>query len=213
MELSRESEYRTGLPSLPDASPYAAGSPLPLVEHAELRDPWDGTLVTRVAISTDADVRGAIDAAAHAQRSVAALATHERAAILRRAADLVTDRADHYAVTITRQTGKARKNTLREVRRAAWTMRAAATAAETLSGTVPVADIAPEHEGVMAVTVWEPIGVVGAITPFNAPFNLVTHKVAPAFAAGNAIVVKPASQAPLSALDLARVMEEAGAPA
>ena len=67
--------------------------------------------------------------------------------------------------------------------------------------------------GVLAVTVWEPIGVVGAITPFNAPFNLVTHKVAPAFAAGNAIVVKPASQAPLSALDVARVMEEAGAPA
>ena len=213
VELSRESEHRTGLPPLPDAAPYAAGSALGLGEHAELRDPWDGTLVTRVAISSDAHVRGAIDAAVRGQTAVAALAAYERAAILRRAADLVTDRADQYAVTITRQTGKARKNALREVRRAAWTMRAAATAAETLVGTVPVADAAPEHEGVMAVTIWEPIGVVGAITPFNAPFNLVTHKVAPAFAAGNAIVVKPASQAPLSALDLARVMEEAGAPA
>ncbi|HYI65488.1 MAG TPA: aldehyde dehydrogenase family protein [Candidatus Limnocylindrales bacterium] len=213
MEQSRESEHRAGLASVPDATPWVAGRGLPLGEHADLRDPWDGTPVTRVAVSTDADVRAAIDAAVDAQKSVAALATHERAAILRRAADLVTDRADRYAINITRQTGKARKNALREVRRAAWTMRAAATAAETHIGSAPVADAAPEHEGVLAVTVWEPIGVVGAITPFNAPFNLVTHKVAPAFAAGNAIVVKPASQAPLSALDVAGVMEEAGAPA
>ena len=213
VEQSRESEHRTGLPSLPNAAPYVAGGALPLGEHADLRDPWDDTVVTRVAVSTDADVRAAIDAAVEAQKAVAALATHERAAILRRAADLVAERADRYAVNITRQTGKARKNALREVRRAAWTMRAAATGAETHIGTVPVADAAPEHEGVLAVTVWEPVGVVGAITPFNAPFNLVTHKVAPAFAAGNAVVVKPASQAPLSALDIARVMEEAGAPA
>jgi len=157
-------------------------------------------------------VRAAVDAALVAQPAVAAMAVHERTAVLRRAADLVESRAETYAATITRQTGKALKNTLREVRRAAWTMRAAATAAEALHGRVLVPDAAPDGEGVLALTLWEPVGVVGAVTPFNAPFNLVAHKVAPAFAAGNAIVVKPASQAPLAALDLAMVLEQAGAP-
>lgn len=178
----------------------------------ELRDPYRDEPVARVSISSADDVRAAVDAATAAQPIVAAMPVHERSAVLRRAADLVESRAAAYAATITRQTGKALKNTLREVGRAAWTMRAAATAAETHFGRVMVPDVAPGGEGILAMTLWEPVGVVGAITPFNAPFNLVMHKVAPAFAAGNAILVKPASQAPLAAIDIARVMEEAGAP-
>lgn len=178
----------------------------------DLRDPYSGELVARVPTSNAEDVGAAVDAAIEAQAIVAAMPVHERAVVLRRAADLVESRASEYAATVTRHTGKALKNSVREVRRAAWTMRAAATAVESHFGRVMVPDVAPEGEGILAMTLWEPVGVVGAMTPFNAPFNLVVHKVAPAFAAGNAIVVKPASQAPLPALDVARVMEEAGAP-
>lgn len=164
-------------------------------------------------MSSEDDVRAAVDTAVNAQRTVAAMPIHERAGVLRRAAEIVEQRVDAYAETITRQTGKALKNTQREVRRAAWTMRAAATAAESLEGKVVPGDLAPDGEAILALTIREPIGVIGAVTPFNAPFNLVVHKVAPAFAAGNAIIVKPASQAPLAAIDVAQVLEEAGAPA
>lgn len=212
MEQSHARELAPALTAPRTAAPYVGGASRPVRDSKPFHDPWRGELVATVAISSDEDVRAAIEAAVAAQPRVAALPVHRRAAILRQAADLTESRATAYAETITRQTGKALKNTMREVRRAAWTMRAAATAAETHFGSVAVADAAPEDEGVLAIAVWEPVGVVGAITPFNAPFNLVVHKVAPAFAAGNAIVVKPASQAPLAALDIAAVFEEAGAP-
>ena len=209
MRQSHQTEQRT---RPRDAAPFAAGRARSFSSAIELRDPYRGELVARVAVSTPEDVRAGVEAASEAQRSIAAMPVHERAAVLRRAADLIEDRAERYASTITRQTGKALKNSLREVGRAAWTMRAAATAAETHFGRVMVPDVAPEGEGILAVTLWEPVGVVGAVTPFNAPFNLVAHKVAPAFAAGNAVVVKPATQAPLSALDVAQLMTDAGAP-
>ena len=196
-----------------DAHAHVGGQALPLNASTTLHDPYRAEAVSRVATSSADDVRAAVDAALAAQPTVAAMSVHERAAVLRRAGDIIEARAPEFAATISRQTGKALKNTLREVRRAAWTMRAAATAAETHFGRVMVPDVAPEGEGILAMTLWEPVGVVGAVTPFNAPFNLVVHKVAPAFAAGNAIVVKPASQAPLTAIDVAQVMEEAGAPA
>ena len=213
VEQSHSGELDPRLTVARTAAPYVGGASRQVLASKPLHDPWRGDLVTDVAISSADDVRAAVDAAVAAQAEVAALPVHRRAAILRRAADLTEARAAEYADTITRQMGKALKNTTREVRRAAWTMRAAATAAETHFGSVAVADAAPEGEGVLALGVWEPVGVVAAITPFNAPFNLVVHKVAPAFAAGNAVVVKPASQAPLAALDVAAVFEEAGAPA
>lgn len=199
-------------PVVRDAAPYIGGSSRPIERAVERHDPYRGDLVTRVAVSTADDVRAAVESASEAQQAVSAMPVHERAGVLRRAADIIASRIDRYAGPLTRQTGKALKNTRREVSRAAWTMRAAATAAETHFGRVMVPDVAPDGERILAVTLWQPRGVIGAITPFNAPFNLATHKVAPAFAAGNAIVIKPATQAPLAALDLAEIMEEAGAP-
>lgn len=201
-----------GAASARDAGPYVRGQAVAIRDFVELLDPYRGELVARIAISTAKEVTEAVEAATDAQPLIAAMPVHERAAVLRRAAELVASRTEQYAATITRQTGKAFKNTMREVGRAAWTMRAAATAAETHFGRVMVPDVAPDGEGILAVTIWQPVGVVAAITPFNAPFNLVVHKIAPAFAAGNAIVVKPATQAPLSALDIAALLEEAGAP-
>lgn len=199
-------------PELRDATAYVGGRSMPLGASTELRDPYRGDVVARAAISGSDVVRAAVDAAVTAQRDVATMPAYQRAAVLRRAAELIERGADRYASSITRSTGKALKNTLREVRRSAWTMRAAATAVEAHEGRVFASDAAPEGEGLLAIEIRQPVGVVGAITPFNAPFNLVVHKVAPAFAAGNAIVVKPASPAPLAALDIALLMEQAGAP-
>jgi acyl-CoA reductase-like NAD-dependent aldehyde dehydrogenase len=195
-----------------DAAPYVNGSARPITDPTDLCDPYRSEVIGRVGVATADDVEAAVSSSVEAQRAVAALPAFERARMLRRAADLVEERAETYAARITRQTGKALKNSLREVRRASWTIRAAATAAESLHGLVPAADVAPDGERIIAITIREPVGTVGAITPFNAPFNLVIHKVAPALAAGNAIVVKPASHAPLAALDVAHVMEEVGFP-
>ena len=175
-------------------------------------DPYREQVVAQVARTGPQTVAEAIAGARQAQPVVAALSVAERAAILRRAADLVEVRAEEYAVTVSRQIGKALRSTRREVRRSAWTLRAAATAAETLEGSVPVVSALPEGQGLLAITRRVPVGVVGAVTPFNAPFNLVVHKVAPAFAAGDAVIVKPASQAPLSAFDVAALLTDAGCP-
>jgi acyl-CoA reductase-like NAD-dependent aldehyde dehydrogenase len=194
------------------AAPWIGGAVVEVPEWVDLVNPYDGELTARVARSGPEVVGRAVTVARAAQPEVEAMAAHGRASVLRRAADLVEQRPEAYAARVTLQTGKALKNTLREVRRSALTFRAAATAAETLDGTVHTSEVSPEGRGLLSVSFRQPIGVIGAVTPFNAPFNLVVHKVAPAFAAGNAIVVKPADQAPLSAIDVAGLLEAAGAP-
>ncbi len=194
------------------AGPRIAGRTLDAPAWTEFTDPYRHVPVSRVARSGAELVDRAVAAASDAQQAVGSLPAWERAAILRRAATLIEERNESLATTVTRQIGKALKSTRREVGRSAWTLRAAATAAESLQGSVPPTTVSPEGAGLVALALRVPVGVVGAVTPFNAPFNLVMHKVAPAFAAGNAIVVKPASQAALTALDIATLFEDAGAP-
>lgn len=196
-----------------DVAPHIGGRSLEVGGWAEYLDPYRGDVVSRVARSDAGIVELAVDAARAVQPVIAGMSVAERAAVLRRVADLVEARSEQLAITISREIGKALKNTRREVRRSAWTFRAAAAAAENLHATVGLASAAPEGAGLVVLGSRIPVGIVGAITPFNAPFNLVAHKVAPAFAAGNATIVKPASQAAASALDLALLLEEAGAPA
>lgn len=201
---------------IPDAArtagPHIGGVETRTEHWQEFRDPYRGDLVSRVAISSADTVGAAVDRARVQQEVVAGMSNAQRAMILRSAADLIESRADDLATTVSRQIGKAIRSTRREVRRSAWTLRAAATAAEDLSGVIPASAASPEGSGLVALGLRVPVGVVGAITPFNAPFNLVAHKIAPAFAAGNAVVVKPASQTALSALDLVAILEEAGVP-
>ena len=119
VEQSRTTELAPDLTPLRDAAPYINGTSRPFGASRPLHDPWRGSLVTRVAVSSPEDVEAAVGAAVAAQPAVAALPVHRRAAILRQAASLCEERATDYAEAITRQTGKALKNTLREVRRAA----------------------------------------------------------------------------------------------
>jgi acyl-CoA reductase-like NAD-dependent aldehyde dehydrogenase len=195
------------------AAPWIAGRAVEPGGWTEFVDPYRLEPVSRVALSSPSVVADAVAAAVEAQARVAAMSIAERAAVLRRAADLIEGRVDELAATITRQIGKALKNTRREVGRSPWTLRAAATAIESLEGAVAPTTVASGGGGLVALVWRVPVGVVGAVTPFNAPFNLVAHKLAPAFAAGNAVVLKPASQTALTALDFVAIMEEAGAPA
>ena len=195
------------------AAPWIAGRTVEAAGWTQFDDPFRLEPVSRVARSDDGVVAEAVRTAVEVQPLIAAMSIAERAAVLRRAADIIEGRVDELAGTITRQIGKSLRNTRREVSRSVWTLRAAATAAEGLEGVVAPTTVSTGDAGLIAMVWRVPVGVVGAVTPFNAPFNLVAHKLAPAFAAGNAVVLKPASQTALTALDLVSILEEAGAPA
>ena len=140
------------------------------------------------------------------------LPAHERAAILDRVAALLKERHDEVAQTISAEAGKPLKAARVEAERAVSTYTMAAAEARRLAGDVVPMDASPAGVGKVAYTMRVPIGIVGAITPFNFPLNLVAHKIAPALAAGCAVVLKPAGQTPLSALLLGELETEAGLP-
>jgi acyl-CoA reductase-like NAD-dependent aldehyde dehydrogenase len=141
------------------------------------------------------------------------LPAHRRAEILDGVATLLRERHDEVAATISAEAGKPMKAARVEADRAVSTFTMAAVEARRLAGEVVPMDASPAGVGKTAYTIRVPIGIVGAITPFNFPLNLVGHKVAPALAAGCAVVLKPAGQTPLSALLLAELETEAGLPA
>jgi acyl-CoA reductase-like NAD-dependent aldehyde dehydrogenase len=176
----------------------------------DVRSPYDGRLVGRVAKAGAAETRQALDAAERAMRDP--LTAHERASILDGVARLLDERADVAARTISAEAGKPMKAARVEVSRAVSTYTMAAVEARRLAGDVIPMDASPAGAGKVAFTIRRPIGIVGAISPFNFPLNLVAHKIAPALAAGCAAVLKPAAQTPLSALLLAELELEAGAP-
>ena len=179
-------------------------------EWHDVRSPYSREVVGRVARAGAAETKQAIDAAARAMSEP--LAAHARAEVLDRTGDLITERQEEIARTICDEAGKPIKTARVEAERAVSTFRAAAAEARTLAGDVVPMDASPAGVGKVAYTTRLPIGVVGAISPFNFPFNLVAHKVAPALAAGCAVVLKPASATPLSALLLAELEAEAGLP-
>ena len=179
-------------------------------EWVEVASPFDGSLVARVAKAGAAEARAAVDAAERAMREP--LPAHKRAEILVRVAGALGKRADEVARQITAEAGKPLKAARVEVARAMSTFTMAAVEARTLAGEMVPMDASQAGEGKLAFTQRIPIGVVGAISPFNFPLNLVAHKIAPALAAGCAVVLKPASQTPLSALLLAELEHEAGLP-
>ena len=176
----------------------------------EVRSPYSGQVVGRVAKAGADETRQAIDAAEAAMREP--LPAHKRAEILVRVAMSLGRRHDEVARTISDEAGKPMKAARVEAKRAMSTYTFAAVEARKLAGEMVPMDAAQAGEGKLAFTLLRPIGVVGAISPFNFPLNLVAHKLAPALAAGCAVVLKPASQTPLSALLLAELEDDAGLP-
>src|SRR6478752_671659 len=189
----------------------AAGEWKETGEWDEVKSPYDGSVVGRVAQADEALAKRAIEAAHEAFESTD-FPQHKRAAVLERAAELVAERRDELAATIAAEAGKPLKTATVEAERCVSTLEFSAVEARKLTGgTVPM-DAAPAGAGKLGVMLRVPYGVVGAISPFNFPLNLVAHKLGPAIAAGNAIVLKPAGQTPISALKLAEILVEARLP-
>src|SRR5438105_14224643 len=167
-------------------------------EWLEVRSPFSGEVVGRVAKGGAGEAKRAVDAA---ERALAEpLPAHKRAEVLVRVAGLLGRRQDEVARQISDEAGKPMKAARVEAQRAMSTYTFAAVEARKLAGEMVPMDAARAGEGKLAFTLRQPIGVVGAISPFNFPLNLVAQKLAPALAAGCAVVLKPASQTPLSAL-------------
>jgi acyl-CoA reductase-like NAD-dependent aldehyde dehydrogenase len=190
-----------------DGKPVRGGAPL------EVRNKYSGDLLASVSTARREDVDAAIDAAERASGSMAALPAFRRSEILSRASALIQERREEFARTIAAEAGKALKYARAEVDRGAQTFLIAAEEAKRIAGeTVPL-DAVPAGEGYFGFFLRRPVGVVAAIAPFNFPLNLVAHKVAPALAAGNAVVLKPASSTPITSVKLCEVLAQAGLPA
>ncbi len=191
---------------------YIGGDWVDSPSHEMVKLPYDGSPVAQVPRADVEAVDRAVTAARQGFAQMREMANCERADLLLRIHDLVKRDNAEYADLICSETGKPIKEARIEAERALATLIAAAHEARQLHGEVVPMDFAAMGKGRMAITVREPLGVIGCITPFNVPLNLALHKVAPALAAGNAVVHKPASKTPLSAARLARTMEEAGVP-
>jgi acyl-CoA reductase-like NAD-dependent aldehyde dehydrogenase len=178
----------------------------------EVTNKYTGEVIGMLPIASQADVDAAITAAARVAPSMADMPAHARSKILARAAALIQERREDFARTIAAEAGKALKFARVEVERAIGIFTIAAEEAKRLHGeTIPL-DAVASGEGYFGFWTRRPVGVIAAISPFNFPLNLVAHKVAPALAAGNTLVLKPASSTPLTAVKLCQVLAEAGLP-
>jgi acyl-CoA reductase-like NAD-dependent aldehyde dehydrogenase len=189
---------------------FVGGEWIDTGDWVEVRSPYSGEIVGRVAKAGADETRRALDAAEEALRNP--LPAHRRAEILVKVVAGIARRHDEIARQISDEAGKPLKAARVEASRAMSTYTFAAVEARKLAGEVVPMDAAQAGEGKLAFTLRRPIGIVGAISPFNFPLNLVAHKLAPALAAGCPVVLKPAGQTPLSALTLAELEEEAGLP-
>jgi len=179
---------------------------------AHVVNPFTGQTIADVVQASDTDVEEAVVSSVHAAPVMAGLPAHARYNILQQIAALIYRRRDEFASTITAEAGKPVTDAKREVGRAVQTFTVAAEEARRIPGEVVPLDWMPGSDSHLGILRRFPIGPILGITPFNFPLNLVAHKVAPALAAGNPILIKPAPQTPLTALLLGEVAMEAGLP-
>ena len=181
-------------------------------ESKPVINPYDGSVVAEVHRADRSQVEQAVEAADAGARVIRKLAAYEREAILKRASDLIKQRSEELARCIALEAGKPIRDARVEVERAATTFSLAAGEAVRIHGEVLPLDINRLAGDRLGLVARFPLGVISAITPFNFPLNLVAHKVAPALAAGNSVVLKPSSSTPITALMLGEILSEAGLP-
>lgn len=181
-------------------------------ETSDLKAPYTGEIIAKVAKAKVSDVERAIEGAHEAFLTFKHATAYERAEILYKVVAIMRGRRQELAEILAKEAAKPLVAGLGEIDRTIATYQFAAEAAKQITGeTIPM-DAAPGVSERIGYTKRVPLGVVSAITPFNFPFNLVAHKLGPAYAAGNTVVLKPASQTPLSALVMAEIFKEAGLP-
>jgi acyl-CoA reductase-like NAD-dependent aldehyde dehydrogenase len=181
-------------------------------ETYEVRDPYRNKIVSHAPRSSQADLDDALNAAVAAKAKAAAVPAYERAALLRRAVKLLVERADSIAEIMARETGKAVKDAKAEILRSQDTLLLSAEEAVRIEGEHIPLDSSAMGAGKICFMLRFPVGVVAGITPFNAPVNLACHKIAPAIAAGNVLVLKAPPQCPGVIHALAKIFVEAGTP-
>jgi len=181
-------------------------------EGIEVINPYDGSLIGIVPEATAEDVDKTIIAARTGFPLISEMPAYRRSEILAKTGELILRDREEIAAIIAREAGKSWKYAVAEAERGAETFMFAALEARAQHGEIVPMDASPVSAGRFGFYLRVPIGVIGAITPFNFPLNLVAHKLAPAIAAGNSVVLKPATKTPLTSLKLAELMVEAGLP-
>ena len=192
---------------------YIAGQWVDKVAKVPVLNPYDSVEIDTVPRGDAGDVDAAISSAVVGAEIMAKMPSYDRYLIIKKTADLIAERAEDHARILSMEEGKTLTEARGEIGRAVQTLTMSAEEGKRIHGeTVPL-DAAPGTGRAFGFTIRVPCGVVAAICPFNFPLNLVCHKVGPALAAGNAVIIKPASDTPLSALKLTEVLLEAGLPA
>jgi acyl-CoA reductase-like NAD-dependent aldehyde dehydrogenase len=181
-------------------------------ETLKVRFPYTGEVYAEVCQAGNAELKSAVTAACRGFEKTKALSSHARARILFRIADEIHNRADELANVIVMEGGKTRKFAAGEVTRAENTVRLSAEEAKRIYGEIIPLDVSEDTEGRTGFLQRFPLGPVVGIVPFNFPLNLACHKLAPAIAAGNSIILKPASSTPVSSLILGDITVAAGLP-
>ncbi|MGP4076535.1 aldehyde dehydrogenase family protein [Halobacillus sp. K22] len=190
---------------------YINGEWIDTDDKLEVLNKYTQETYAEVAKASEKEVNQAIEAAQEAYKN-RQMTPYKRYEILKRVSELLVENKEELAKNMTMEAGKPLKQTRTEVDRASQTIELSAEEAKRVHGEGVPVEAAPGSENRMAFTIKVPVGVVGAISPFNFPINLVAHKIAPAIAGGNAVVLKPTSKTPISALKLAELFEEAGLP-
>ena len=192
---------------------YICGKWVERTETIPVVDPFSQTIVDTVPQASVNDINQAVTSASSGAAAMARLTAYDRYKILNRAAELIGEHAETLAQTITQEEGKILTESRTEVKRSIQTMLLSSEEAKRIHGeTIPL-DAAPGVTSKFGFTIRCPVGIIAAISPFNFPLNLVCHKIGPALAAGNAVILKPATDTPLSALKLTEIMIQAGLPA
>ena len=190
---------------------YINGKWLETNEKLDVLNKYTQEIYAQVSKAGEHEVDQAIEYAEKAYKTKQ-LSPYNRYEILNKTKELLQDKKEEFARSIMIEAGKPLKQARTEVNRSIQTLEVSAEEAKRISGTGIPVEAAPGSENRMAFTIRVPVGIVGAITPFNFPLNLVVHKIGPALAAGNAVVLKPASATPTTSLRLAKLFEEAGLP-
>jgi len=200
------------LSSLPRKDLYLNGSYMKANSYKTLTSPYSGEPIAEIAVGTREDVKKAISYGEQAKEKMANLPAYRRGEILQNVSALLKERKEEAARIIALEAAKPISAARIEIARTIETYQFAADEARRLHGeTIPM-DASSMGGNRIAYTMRRPLGIVGAITPFNFPFNLVAHKLGPAFAAGNPVILKPSDQTPLSAFFIADLFREAGLP-
>ncbi len=177
-----------------------------------LKNPFDGSVLREIPFTSEADTFAALEAVKAGRRTQAALAAFERAEILTKLAKLLDANREEIVKLIVAEVGKTARDSRTEVLRAIQTVTASAEEARRIEGEVMDTDAYPPKRRKRAIVEWRPLGVVLAITPFNFPVNISAHKLAPAFAAGDTILFKPAPHGHAAAARFVELAYEAGVP-